>query len=76
VLEEVHAEVADQDEEERVRHLRALRQHPHERRRQHEPRPAGDEIAERRQAFLVRGRHEQRPREIRGGRDSHERPLC
>ena len=76
VLEEVHAEVADQDEEERVRDLRAFGQHAHERGRQHEPGAARDEIAQRRQPLLVHGGHEQGAREIGDRRGGHEGQVC
>jgi hypothetical protein len=76
VLEQVHAEVTDQDDQERVRHLHALRQHPDEGGREHEPRPARDEITQRRQAFLMRRGDEQSAREIRGRRDGREGQVC
>ena len=76
VLEQVHAEVADQDDQERVRHLHALRQHPDEGRRQHEPRAARDEKTKRRQAFLMRRGDEQSAREIGGGRGGREGQVC
>jgi len=76
VLEQVHAEVADENEEECVRHLRALGQHAHERGREHETCAAGDKISQRRQALLMHGRHEERAGEIGGCRSSHEGKIC
>ncbi len=71
-----HAEVADEHDQERVRHLHALGQHPDEGRREHEPRPARDEIAQRRQAFLMRGGDEQSTREIGGRRGGRKGQVC
>ena len=76
MLEQVHAEVADQDEQERVRHLYALGQHPDEGRREHEPRATRDEITKRRQPFLVHRGHEQGAREIGGRRGGRKGQVC
>src|SRR2546428_6288565 len=43
----VNAEVTDEDEEEGVRDVSALGQHPDERRREHEAGTGGDEVPER-----------------------------
>ncbi len=76
MLEEVDAEVADEDEEERVRHVRALGQHAHEGRGEHEPRAAGHEVAERRASAAVRLRDDHGTGEISGRRDGREGQLC
>jgi hypothetical protein len=76
VLEQVHAEVPDQDDQKRVRHLHTLRQHPDEGRREHEPSPARYEKAQRHQAFLMRRGDEKSAREIRGCRGGREGQVC
>ena len=76
MLEEVDAEVADEDEEERVRDVGALGEHPDERRRQHEPGAGGDEVPERREPLAVGGHHEHGAREIGRRREGGERQVC
>ena len=76
VLEEMNTEVADEDEEEGVGRLGALRQHAHEGRGQHEARAQRHEVAQGGLAPAVGGGHDRGAREIRGRRDGHECPLC
>ncbi len=76
VLEEVNAEVADEDEEEGVRDVSALGQHPDECRREHEAGPGGDEVPERCLPSPVGGHDEHGAREIGGRRDRREGQVC
>ena len=76
VLEQVHAEVAEQHEQERVGHLGGLRQHPHEGGRQHEAGARGHEVPEGRLTPLVRGRHEHGSRHVGDGGDGGESQVC
>ena len=76
VLEEVDAEVADEDEEERVRDVGALGEHPDERRREHEPGAGRDEVSERGEPLAVGGHHERGAREIGRRRDGGEGQIC
>ena len=76
VLEEVDAEVAEQHEQERVRHVRAFRQHPHEGRSQHEPRAPRDEVPEAGVAVLMGPGDDGGPGDVRGGGHGRERQVC
>src|SRR5712691_2006051 len=76
VLEQVDAEVPEQDEDERVGHVDALGQHADERGGQHEARASGHEVTERDAGRAVRLRHHERAGEIRSRRDGRERELC
>ena len=76
VLEEVHTEVAEEDEQIGVGDVGRLRQHPHERGGQHEPGPTRHEVAQGGVAVLVGGGHDDRTGHVGGCRYGGKGQVC
>ena len=72
----MNTKVSEEHEQERMRHLGALRQHADEGGGQHEARAAGHEVAQARMAVLVGSGDDDRPSDVRSGGHGRERQVC